>query len=29
VLLFVVARIAWVLLHPKVTALEPEGGAAH
>jgi NADH-quinone oxidoreductase subunit M len=28
-LLLVVARIAWVLLHPKVTALEPEGGAAH
>jgi NADH-quinone oxidoreductase subunit M len=29
VLLLVVARIAWVLLHPKVTTLEPEGGAAH
>jgi NADH-quinone oxidoreductase subunit M len=28
-LVLVVARIAWVLLHPKVTALEPEGGAAH
>ena len=25
----VLARIGWVLLHPRPAALEPEGGAAH
>jgi hypothetical protein len=25
----VLARIGWALLHPRPAALEPEGGAAH
>jgi NADH:ubiquinone oxidoreductase subunit 4 (subunit M) len=29
VLVLIVARIAWVLIRPRPTALEPEGGAAH
>jgi NADH-quinone oxidoreductase subunit M len=28
-LVLVLARIGWVLLHPRPAALEPEGGAAH
>jgi NADH-quinone oxidoreductase subunit M len=29
VLVFIIARIAWVLMRPRGRALEPEGGAAH